>query len=245
MSAHSRPQVDAARRGETLRKWFCILAFVIVVSPVVAQESAPKGDDLNADVNSSRDNICGPRSVQYLLRYYTGSSPELVSLVRQLQWPDIRAGASLADIQRVLEAQGIPTKPIKIGPNRLPSCQHPSVLHLRCDTSPVVGHYVVLLPGSSSFWARIWDRDGEKRVPTCDLADRCSGAVLVTSPPGTEIIGVPSAFLTADAIVRRCGILCIAILVPLIAAACAKTREKTQGLHVVCENVVPIGIRNT
>jgi ABC-type bacteriocin/lantibiotic exporter with double-glycine peptidase domain len=149
--------------------------------------------------------------VQYLLRHYQIAAPDLLTVVRQIQWPDIRAGASLADMQQMLESHGVQTRPVQIPADHVLVGPHASIVHLRGVSPSAIGHYVVLLPGTTRTWARVWDREEVREMPTWELATRSSGTALVTAPPEAVLSDI-KVVMTADAVILRCGCLSLGML---------------------------------
>lgn len=88
------------------------------------------------------DNICGPRCVQLVLRHY-GRSVDLVEAVREIQFPDIKSGASLADMRRMLEREGIPTAALSVPRGYSLNWPHPSLAHM--PGRGRLGHYVAIV----------------------------------------------------------------------------------------------------
>ena len=126
------------------------------------------------------DFICGPRCVSFLLEYYGRPSPELIELVKALQWPRLEQGASLASIERELNQRGVYTFALKVGKEARIVWPEPVLVHLKGDAAG--GHYVVLLPPNKGVNDKVWVGLGGFRVgPSRDLARRRSGYLLLTS----------------------------------------------------------------
>jgi hypothetical protein len=145
------------------------------------------GGTRRPESSSGGDAVCGPRCVQFLLKWYQDEKADLVDLVREIQWPDLESGCTLDAIDRALRKRGIHTFAMRIQPEARLQWPHPAVVHLKsqkaADTPPRVGHYVVWLPGSSRVKASVWQGlSGVKTYRNRLLEERRSGAVLLTSP---------------------------------------------------------------
>jgi ABC-type bacteriocin/lantibiotic exporter with double-glycine peptidase domain len=127
------------------------------------------------------DVICGPRCVQYLLRYYTKPDVDIFDLVRECQWPDIEGGATLDSLARALGKRGVYTTALRTAPGAVIRWPCPVLLHMGGDGP--IGHYVVWLPGSPPGTSRVWTGlDGVRTGPTSSLGRLRTGIVLLTSP---------------------------------------------------------------
>lgn len=126
------------------------------------------------------DNVCGPRCVQFLLRYYGKEEPELINLVRSMQWPDIEQGSTFECINNTLRKTGIYTLPVHINTDVKLCWSAPVVVHLKAQEG-VPEHYVVWLP-SAGPGAEVWDGlRGAGPVDEKKFADLRSGNVLLTA----------------------------------------------------------------
>jgi ABC-type bacteriocin/lantibiotic exporter with double-glycine peptidase domain len=174
----------------------------IVLAGIGRAQDAPTISDEPASSDGfTRDAVCGPRCVQYLLRHYNGEAPELITLVRQIQWPKISAGSSLADLQRALESYGVRAKPLQVVDGSVPVLAHPCICHYRAQGESM-GHFVVLLPGTTRTTAIFWDSGRTWECPSWELTERCSGSVLLTAPHSSE---QPDAAVhwTTDSLLER------------------------------------------
>ncbi len=194
--------------------WCLGSALAIAQEPLSFSRSTGKTDEFTPD------NVCGARCVQYLLHHYQVDSPDLLSVVRELQWPEIQAGASLADIQRLLVKHGVQTRPIKFPASHVVLCIHPCIVHLRPTPPSTIGHYVLLLPGSTWGRVQLWDVDGPKEVPAWELAAKASGAALLTCPAGAPVSDMDvRVVITADEFALRSGYLTLGLLSMIVAGA--------------------------
>ena len=161
--------------------WGLLLAVVACKFSSAADAPATKARD-------GSDMVCGPRCVRFLLNRY-GRDVELVDLVKEIQWPDLEAGASLEQIQKCLNSRGIHTSAIRIAPDRRLRWPHPAILHIVAGDSPM-GHYVVQVPGETpSSDALIWaGLEGWRRGRWEEVTRGFSGVALLTSPePITDV----------------------------------------------------------
>jgi ABC-type bacteriocin/lantibiotic exporter with double-glycine peptidase domain len=168
---------------------------------LLGQETPTKAEGTVAPERFTRDAVCGPRCVQYLLKHHNGEAPELISLVRQIQWPKVSDGSSFGDLQRALESFGIQAKPLQIPDGCVPVLAHPCICHFRARGESM-GHFVVLLPGTTRSVAIIWDNGHVSECPSWELAEQVSGAYLLTAPRG-EAEPSGASVWTTDAIVER------------------------------------------
>jgi hypothetical protein len=134
-----------------------------------------------SEASESRgDMVCGPRCAQFLLKHY-GKDTDLIELVKEIQWPEFEAGASLQAIDSALQKRGVYTQAIKMDPEATLCWPHPVLLHL--NGSGTMGHYIVWLPESSEEAVCAWvGLEGVRRGPNEKLARQLSGVVLLTSP---------------------------------------------------------------
>jgi ABC-type bacteriocin/lantibiotic exporter with double-glycine peptidase domain len=139
-----------------------------------ADEPSPKPGD-------NGDMVCGPRCVRFVLRRY-GRDVELIDLVKEMQWPDLEAGASLDRIQKSLNDRGVHTSAIQFAPDRRLRWPHPAILFI-AGTDGQRGHYVVRVPDESSDDELIWSGlEGWRRGRWDQVTSGFSGVALLTSP---------------------------------------------------------------
>jgi len=133
-------------------------------------------------LSSQGDVVCGPRCVEYLLQCYRKATPGLIDLVRETQWPDFEAGASLKSLEGALRKRGVFTQAMKVGPEARLCWPYPVLLHLNGDDA-FDGHFVVWLPSSTAARDEVWSGlIGVRKSSPAWLAQRRSGAILLTSP---------------------------------------------------------------
>lgn len=169
------------RRFCHLTVLICLLILIlgdVIRSQDVAQETISH-DQENSNIG---DQICGPKCVRYLLDYY--EKPEdVVSLIREMQWPDIRHGTSLKDLADALEKRGIFTSALQVSPYSRIVHSEPVIVHLKPKSEGELGHFVVWLPSSSGRTVRYWNTDGKiSEVNERKWRENGVDAVLLTSP---------------------------------------------------------------
>lgn len=135
------------------------------------------------------DLVCGPRCAQYLLRYY-GQEVDLIDLVREIQWPDLENGASLEAVDNALKRRGIHTFGMQLAPHARLKWPYPALVLVKMDGAKL-GHFVVARP-SLSKTLDVWcGLRGIQRMSAGELAERSTGATLLTAP--TRILNPDSA----------------------------------------------------
>ncbi len=161
----------------SLMRWY---SGVAIVGFLVGAVVLARGDEAISGRRSEMtgDAICGPRCVQYILNHY-GQHADLIELVRETQWPDFEAGASLEALSRALEKRGIHTCALRVDPQAKLSWPHPVLFHLTGHEAG--GHYIVRLSPSSGT-TRWGGLERLKKRPSEILAERFSGIALLTSP---------------------------------------------------------------
>lgn len=135
----------------------------------IAQEEAGAGEDF----------VCGPRCVQYVLGWHKRPSPDLVDLVREMQWPEIQDGSTLAGIQTALRERGLHARAVRLPPASRLTWKQPVIVHRTTDGK---GHFVVWLPQPPGDKTVLWDGlIGERAVKWKEFARDSSDIVLLTS----------------------------------------------------------------
>jgi len=180
---------------KTMARLSVVLLLFAACTLGLAQRAAlPAGQDAGQtgrpESPSGGDPVCGPRCVQFLLKWYRDEEADLVELVREMQWPELESGCTLDALSSALRKRGIETYAMRIPPEARLQWPHPVVLHLKshdaaeaADAAGAMGHYVLWLPSSSRAEARVWEGlSGVKTYPNRLLGERRSGAVLLTSP---------------------------------------------------------------
>lgn len=178
----------------------CLPLLLLTAVPILL------GDDQEADdletVNQERsigDLICGPKCVQEVLRLYEKEDEDIIRLVREIQWPEVRKGATLANVAQALEKRGIHTFAMDIFPSVRIVWNYPVIVHLNPKPGQEIGHYIVWLPESQKDTVKIWNMNAKVEQENERLwAKERSGAVLLTSPepidePGRALkwVGLP------------------------------------------------------
>ncbi len=171
-------------RTRVLTPTLCFAAWIIgnrgfIASAYTDGRSANRGNS-----GEPGDLVCGPRCAQFILRHY-GIDADLIDLVREIQWPTLEDGATLAAVDQALRARGVHTRALRMGPTSRLSWSHPVLLHLTGETAG--GHFVVWLPDSTENTAHVWiGLAGVQSGRFDSLRKRMSGAILLTSPTPIE-----------------------------------------------------------
>ena len=176
---------------------------LLIASQGFSANSASESPTLKAEQTGQGDIICGPRCVAYILEHY-GRDEELVTLVRETQWPRMDQGASLDALRQSLAGRGVHTAAIRISPEAELVWPHPVLVHLKPPASQSrprsrpennLGHYVVWLPDSSASHVRLWSGlPGVMTGTRREFVAHRSGVVLLTAPEPIR---------STDAAVRR------------------------------------------
>jgi ABC-type bacteriocin/lantibiotic exporter with double-glycine peptidase domain len=165
----------------------CVLLLLALGSPARADALGAaendEGDTAPHQVGhaSHGDRVCGPRCVQFVLQRCGKPHVDLVDLVREIQWPDIEAGASLGALGRALEARGLHTAAIKLEPEALLHWPEPAIVHVRPANSQG-DHFLVWLGSPGRHEVQVWD--GLLGVRTDSLREHLAtrtGPVLLVS----------------------------------------------------------------
>ena len=152
--------------------------------------STLRGDELETNsaegVNSERnigDLICGPKCVRKILQLYGKEDEDIIRLVREIQWPDIRKGSPLTNVSDSLEKRGIHTYALEISSSARIVWAYPVIVHVKPPADETIGHYVIWLPESKGDKVKIWDGDwGIQTLSSPRFAESRSGVILLTSP---------------------------------------------------------------
>jgi ABC-type bacteriocin/lantibiotic exporter with double-glycine peptidase domain len=164
----------------------------------------------SADDAFTGDTACGPRCARYLLQYYNHAAPDLPALTRQLQWPDVHRGTSVARLQQFLQSYGVHTKAVHLPANALPITKTPWVARMTARGHETEGHFVVVLPGDSLTHLTICDDGFSHTMPRWEFSDLSSGVALLTWQDESDATpGVGSLIL--DEILFRAAIFALAI----------------------------------
>jgi len=127
--------------------WLALLATFTTTIAVLAENHQTKEKD------RVYDSICGPRCVQYILRHY-GIQVELHDLIRECQWPDVEAGASLNALIQSLNSRGIHTLPLKARQVQI-NWDKPILAYVD-NGEDRLGHFVVLQDLNNGD-AKVWN----------------------------------------------------------------------------------------
>jgi ABC-type bacteriocin/lantibiotic exporter with double-glycine peptidase domain len=202
------------------RKNTILASFVVWLATLPgATNSKEMAQDHSPQLRATRrsDMVCGSRCARYLLKYY-GHDIDLIALVREIQWPDFEAGATMEAIDSALRARGINTYAMRLSHEARLKWPFPVLLHLEPENDR--GHFVVWLPSSSADVVSMWcGLDGISEGLEREWAQRRSGAVLLTAPhqidnPDAAVELVPWAGWTA--LLAFGGSLCFGVLLTVV-----------------------------
>ncbi len=158
---------------------YSLLPFIILSVARAHCGDQSAGDSRNGNA------YCGARCVKYLLEWYGQDDVDLISLIREIQWPDLESGATMQSLDQNLRAKGVFTCPLRLKASARLRWPYPVLVHIKQITPDGVdrGHYVVWLPSSTNKDIHIWD--GLKGIvvhPTREFRKVQTGFVLLTSP---------------------------------------------------------------
>jgi hypothetical protein len=116
--------------------------------------------------------------VQRILQYF-GQDEDLLSLIRELQWPAIESGTSLKALREALERRGIHSVAVSIDRDHEIDWPKPAIVHLsNCGYN----HYVVWLPPQPpKLGARLWNGGSSTQFAAANFNSMRSGPVILTS----------------------------------------------------------------
>jgi len=158
------------------------------------------GDEQSAQERNIGDLICGPKCVQKILQIYGKEDEDIIRLVREIQWPEIRKGSTLANVAQALEKRGIHTFAMQIKPSARIVWHNPVIVYLNPKPGEEIGHFVVWLPESEEELVGIWDTNkGVQQKNERTWSKERSGGLLLTSlepinDPGQALIWVGLPF---------------------------------------------------
>ncbi len=177
-----------------------------------------RSDHTDDEMQSYNQVICGPRCAHFVLRYY-GREEKLSSLVREMQWPDLSQGTSIRQIEDALDSRGIHTRSVQLHNVRRFQPTRPAIVHLhenddRGDDN--MGHFVVVLPESTSRHVAVWDGlSGTRFRPWDDFSREITGAVVLTDDVPIEDVKeamrLPSGQLAWIGMVATVGLLSLGL----------------------------------
>ncbi|MDR2171775.1 MAG: hypothetical protein LBP59_16650 [Planctomycetaceae bacterium] len=173
------------------------LFLILVTTPMLFCNEKENNEKTEKEKNIG-DVICGPKCVSFLLKYY-GKEEDIIHLVREIQYPELLEGTSLAKIAEALEKRGIYTFAMKIKPSTRLVWKYPVIVHLDQSHNEQIGHYVIWQPESRNNDLWIWDGDKDmQNYQERTWSKKRSGVVLLTSPepitkPGNAVkwVGLP------------------------------------------------------
>lgn len=163
----------------------------VVVALFLARSGALAADQRPRTAGSKRnqpgaDMICGPRCVQFLVKWYQNKDEDLIELAREVQWPQVEAGSTLDAVDQALRRRGIHTYPMRLSPSAVLQWRHPAVVRVSpsatSQTKDAPAHFAVWLPSSANDECWVWNGpSGVERFTEASFARRRSGEVLLTS----------------------------------------------------------------
>ncbi len=147
--------------------------------------SSIRADD---EATSYQDTVCGPRCVKFLFHWYLKTDIPLVDLVHEIQWPGVTNGTSFAAIKSSLAARGVVSSGAAVDDLRKVAFEYPTIAFLPNADAAKLGHYVILLPGSTSDSVRKWDGlSGIKTLTYDELSELQCKEILITAPNAAEL----------------------------------------------------------
>ena len=124
------------------------------------------------------DLYCGPRCVQRVLDDY-GYESDLLSLVKEIQWPVSSQGSRLDSLMAALESRGVYTKAIQVDKEVQFRWTSPAIFQVMQSG---VSHYVVWLPPDNpAKAAKIWNPSFSGQLTAKEIRMAWTGVVLLTS----------------------------------------------------------------
>lgn len=147
-----------------------------------AERGEESGPSRAERVDSKGDVVCGPRCVEFILKYYGKNGVDLVDLVNEIQGEQVDRGATMERLKNALDARGMFTFAGEIPLGGRLRWPHPVIVHLRSEDPRGMGHYVVQLPSEGGTAIVYSGLSGYQKGSEKDLAGRMSGHVLLTSP---------------------------------------------------------------
>jgi ABC-type bacteriocin/lantibiotic exporter with double-glycine peptidase domain len=145
--------------------------------------------DEKSSLEGLNEVICGPRCVYYVLKH-SGRDEPLASLVREMQWPDLTKGSTVAQMEKALTSRGIHVRSIQLKRFGSARPESPAIVHLRKEgdaEEDLKGHFVVLLPESTEAEALVWDGVlGIRREPWIEFSKKMTGTIMLTGDAPIE-----------------------------------------------------------
>lgn len=195
--SHARQSPAASRiRNHRINAWKLALRGVVIGAiayylptsvghPCLGQDAKQnetKQDQAGSSASDSETGFgnvyCGPRCVQRVLREY-GAEVELIELIREMQWPDVEQGSTLAALSAALHKRGVSTKAVDLDPKFDIEWTQPAIVHLEKGG---VAHFVVWLPPTEADSSgRVWDNDLTDAVKRGQFDGLRTGPVLLTA----------------------------------------------------------------
>jgi ABC-type bacteriocin/lantibiotic exporter with double-glycine peptidase domain len=166
-----------------MRSFLFTLLIIMTHATLASGQSIANGELPSRD-DGTAGQYCGPCCVHYLLKVF-GRTYDLDELIREIQPPDSKSGATLDSLSKALSQRGVYTLPVAV--RRTSDVEltspYPMILHLSARGAKDA-HYVVWLPSAATDVTTIWDPSvGTVTETTWDAySPQLSGAMLLTSP---------------------------------------------------------------
>lgn len=216
-----------------MNKWplpFAFLALTVAIADLAIGRRWVVLPGLSAQRTTAAhaDNICGPRCVAHILRHY-GRPADLLEIVREIQYPDIKAGATFADIRSLLERSGIWTAVVHVPAGYSLAWDHPAVAYMRGQDESRLGHYAVVVSEPGGARDASWDGIADVRQYRDAGLLAADRVVLVTAPQPVSLAEIQRRIRSeSDVTLLALGIVCAlgAVLVPLSPMAGRTTNRR-------------------
>lgn len=194
------------------RLFRCVLLVVAFTYPCVA-----------AHASEIHDRLCGPRCVKYIFGYYEVET-DLVALIREIQWPNIDGGSSMAALASSLRKHDLYCCAVAAPQSHHLRYQYPVIVPLQRDG---ILHFVVWLPSSSATEVQYWDGlDGIRSTSADVFHGNRSEEVLLTA---TQSVVHPEEAFAAPNVNFTESKLLTAILLALVAVSLSRWPSRVGG----------------
>jgi ABC-type bacteriocin/lantibiotic exporter with double-glycine peptidase domain len=134
------------------------------------------------------DNICGPRAIQFLERFYGRPETTLAKIFRDTEF-DLSKGMAIDKLSAELRARQIASSVIRIPASSIVQSKYPVILHTRpIENNGVIGHYLVIMPSEESGTILTWSGlEGYKWMDEEELASASSGYAVITAVEDSDL----------------------------------------------------------
>jgi len=170
-------------------------------------------------------DVLHTRCVQYVLAHY-GRDADLMSLVREMQWPHLEAGSSVGSVARALSDRGIEVAGLADIAAKELAWPTPAIVHLRDATNHPAGHFAVLLPNDGKN-VRLWmGMDGVVELSSSVFGERFSGVAVLTALTPIDKQAWQSSFTRQQPIKLAAGI-CLAAATASVLVSIFRHRRRS------------------